>query len=244
MAKTITNPALEPSDTLFPSDGLFPKSASFFENTQQIFLFEFEFKSLDGLTTEIARFTDNDLFVIIDGETYTPVTVNFDEIIEDFTLQADQVNITIDNIGEDITNDALTKEWRNNNGKIFRIAYDELPQATQAELDASVIPANDLFPSNTLFPKALTESFENGIFSFDEGYPSINFDKSEYLNRFNKDLIFDGLMDDFNGGGGNATITLTSVLAVWDSPDPAETFDQGKYKDMISAMTQILDWKA
>jgi hypothetical protein len=244
MAKTITDQALFPSDSLNPANDLFPKDASFFENSQILHLFEFEFKSLDGLTTEIVRFTDNELFIIIDGETYTPTSISFDEIREDFTLQADQVNIVIDNISQEITADALTKEWRNNNGKVYRVVYNELPQSTPAEIEAGVTPATDLFPSETLFPANLEASFENGIFSFDEGYPSINFDKSEYLNRFNKDLVFDGLQDDFSGGNGTATIVLTSVLSVWDTPYPADTYDQGEYLDMISAMTTTLEWKA
>lgn len=243
MAKVITDPALFPENDLFPANDLFPKDSSFFENSQILHLFEFEFKSLDGMTTEIIRFTDNELFVIIDSETYTPISISFDEVREDFTLQADQVSIVIDNISQEITSDALTKEWRNNNGKIYRVVYNELPQSTQAEIDAGLTPANDLFPSNTLFPADLEASFENGIFSFDEGYPSINFDKTDYLNRFNKDLIFDGLQDDFSGGNGAATIILTSVLSVWDTPYPADSFDQGQYLDMISAMTQTLDWK-
>ena len=243
MAKVITNPALFPSNTQFPGNDLFPKDASFFENSQILHLFEFEFKSLDGMTTEIVRLTDNELFIIIDGETYTPISISFDEIREDFTLQADQISIAIDNISQEITADALTKEWRNNTGRVYRVVYNELPQSTQAEIDAGVVPSNTLFPSTTLFPAELEASFENGIFSFDEGYPSINFDKSEYLNRFNKDLIFDGLQDDLSGGNGTAKIVLTSVLSVWDTPYPADTFDQGKYLDMISTMTQTLDWK-
>ena len=127
---------------------------------------------------------------------------------------------------------------------MFRVVYNELPQSTQAEIDAGLTPQDNLFPSDTLFPQALEEGFENGIFSFDEGYPSINFDKTEYLNRFNKDLIFDGLQDDFSGGNGTATIILTSVLSVWDTPYPADSFDQGQYKDMIDAMTLTLDWGA
>ena len=244
MAKTISNPALFPSDTEFPGNELFPKDASFFENSQILHLFEFEFKSLDGMTTEILRFTDNELFIVIDNETYTPVSISFDEIREDFTLQADQVSIVIDNISQEITSDALTKEWRNNNGKIYRIVYNELPQSTPEEIAAAITPGETLYPSTTLFPTELEASFENGIFSFDEGYPSINFDQSAYLNRFNKDLIFDGLQDDLSGGSGTAIIVLTSVLSVWSTPYPSTSFDQGAFLDMISTMTKTLDWGA
>ncbi len=244
MAKQISNSPLYPSNTLYPSSNLLPKGATFFENSQILHLFEFEFKSLDGLTTEIIRLTDNELFVTIDGELYSPIDISFNEIREDFTLQSDQVEILADNIDSSLTTDALTKEWRNNNGKIYRVVYNELPQSTQQEIDNALIPSSSLFPSSTLYPKELEQGFENGIFSFDDGYPSINFDQSGYLNRFNKDLIFDGLIDDFKGGNGRATVTLTSVLSVWDTPYPSDSFDQGKFKDIISAMTAELNWGA
>jgi len=242
MAKVISNPALYPTTTLYPSETLFPKDASYFENSQILHLFEFEFKSLDGLETEILYFTDNDLFVIIDETTYTPISISFDEVKEDFTLQADKVNITLDNLGHEITSQVLTKEWRNNVGNIYRIVYNELPQPTQQELDDALFPTTTLFPSETLFPKELQNGYETGIFSFDDGYPSINFDQEGYLNRFNKDLLFVGLQDSFTIGGGALSGELTSILSVWDTPYPAQTFDQGQHKNIIGAMTTKLDW--
>lgn len=261
MAKQISGVTLAPSTTLAPDITLAPQGSNTFYNTQILYLFEFEIKSLDGLTTETLRFTDNDLFIKIDNETYTPISISFDEIKEDFTLQADQVTILVDNIDGELTSEALTKEWRNNNGRIYRVIYNELPQE-----DIGLTPANLLYPSNTLFPSDggipnypsdtlypsdnLRPTYErlqyyiNGIFSFDNGYPSIDFDKVEYSNNPQKDLIFEGLIDDFKGGSGSVTFELTSVLSVWNTPFPSETFDQGQFKNIISAMTTSLNWGA
>ena len=218
MAKTLTGSILSPSTTLYPGATLYPKGASYFENSQILYLFEFEFISLDGLTTEIVRFTDNDLFINEGGNTYTPINISFNDISEDSTLQADNVEILVDNIDSEITNKSLEYEWRNNTGKIYRIVYNELPQSSNGD------------------------TYEQGIFSFDNNYPSIDFDKTEYSNIYFKDLIFEGLMDDLKGGSGSATITLTSELSMWDSNYPNKTFDQGQFGDIISVMTTELGW--
>ena len=91
------------------------------EQMGMIHLFEFDMYTLAGSFDETLRFTDHDVFVYDGTNEYTPLAITFDRLTEDFTMATDSINVTIDNINEELTATALAKEWRNNRAKIQRV---------------------------------------------------------------------------------------------------------------------------
>ena len=84
MAKKITDTALFPDriptprpEELIPDIALFPNGKLGAQNTQILHLFEFTLADSDNLNPQIIRFTDNDLFITIDGQEYIPTKISF-----------------------------------------------------------------------------------------------------------------------------------------------------------------------
>jgi len=252
MAKSVTDNSLFPDDDgagaeLFPDTTLFPETTLGFQNTQILHLFEFTLADAKNKNPEIIRFTDNDVFITIDGNEYVPTKISFDRIREDFTLEADKVNILLDGIGQDLSEEIITSQWRNKLGKIFRVTYNEIPVPTEAEVTAALFPELDLFPDDDgagaeLFPTALGRGYESGMFTFDKGYPSIDFDRTAYENKFVKTLLFEGQLDNVTLDTLLITFSITSEFDVWDRPYPSTTFDIANYPTIIDSMTLELLW--
>ena len=56
------------------------------EQMGMIHLFEFDMYLLNGNFSETLRFTDHDVFVFDGTNEYTPLTITFDRLVEDFTI--------------------------------------------------------------------------------------------------------------------------------------------------------------
>ena len=179
-------------------------------------LFEFDIYNLDGIFDETLRFTDHDLFVTYQGNEFTPLQITFDTLIENSTLSADNINISIDNVSGAMTEVALGKEWRNNPARIIRVLYTP--------------------PEETVFD----ETYEFGIGNNlgNETYPQID------LSTYNEDsyILFEGIIDTFNTTERALSGNLTSLFVNWQKPDPIRTYNQQEFTTIIEAVTDLIYW--
>mgnify|MGYP003853990675 CR=1 FL=1 len=180
-----------------------------------VHLFEFDMYTLDGDFDETLRFTDHDLFVYDGSNEYTPLAITFDRLSEDFTMATDTINVTIDNINEALTTEALGSEWRNNRAKITRVLYTA--------------------PTDTV----LSTTYDHGL-----GDNSITAYPRLEIAGFTKDtyVLFEGVIDTFNATSQTFTAQLTTKFTYWQSPYPTRTYSQNEFTSIVDAISENIYW--
>ena len=182
-------------------------------------LFEFYMdKDLDGNvgeSGEILYFTDHDVFVTDGTNEYTPLSITFDKLNEDFSMASDSINISIDNINNALSNEALASEWRNNPAKITRVIYTPSSETVDGEL----------------YDYGLTNNMSTT-------YPKID------ISIFAKDTytLFEGVIDTFSATEQSLTGTITTKFVHWNRPYPSQTFNQNEFGTIIAAMSDVVYW--
>tara|TARA_Y100001951_G_C11229389_1_gene233700 strand:+ start:164 stop:775 length:612 start_codon:yes stop_codon:yes gene_type:complete len=180
-----------------------------------IHLFEFDMYTLAGVFDETLRFTDHDVFVYDGSNEFTPLTITFDRLSEDFTMSSDTINVTIDNINEALTAEALGSEWRNNRAKITRVL---------------ITP-----PSETID----SETYEFGISeNSSAAYPRLE------IAGLTKDTytLFEGVIDTFNATSQTFTAQLTTKFTYWQKPYPTRTYNQNEFTSIVDAISEVIYW--
>ena len=180
-----------------------------------IHLFEFDMYTLAGSFDETLRFTDHDVFVYDGSNEYTPLTITFDRLIEDFTMASDSINVTIDNINEALTAEALGSEWRNNRAKITRVL---------------ITP-----PAETIS----SETYEFGISeNSTAAYPRLE------IAGITKDtyVLFEGVIDTFSATSQTFTAQLTTKFTFWQKPCPTRTYNQNEFTSIVDAISEVIYW--
>ena len=177
--------------------------------------FEFDMYLLNGNFSETLRFTDHDVFVFDGANEYTPLTITFDRLVEDFTMSTDTINVTIDNINEELSNAALAKEWRNNRAKIVRILITPPSETVDGQVYDFGISENSSVAYPRLEIAALT--------------------KDQYT-------LFEGVIDTFSASSQTFTAQLTTKFTYWQRPYPTRTFNQNEFTTVVSAITESVFW--
>ena len=185
------------------------------EQMGMIHLFEFDMYTLAGSFSETLRFTDHDVFVYDGINEYTPLAITFDRLTEDFTMATDSINVTIDNINEELTATALAKEWRNNRAKIQRVLMTP--------------------PSETVDG----QSYDYGISENSSvAYPRLE------ISGLTKDtyVLFEGVIDTFNATTKTFTAQLTTKFTYWQKPYPSRTYSQNEFTSIVNAISEVIYW--
>jgi len=181
-----------------------------------IHLFEFKlgYNAVLGYQS-ILRFTDHDIFVTFDSEEWTPLSITFDRLSEDFTQQSDSITVNIDNINGALTEQALNYEWRNNPAKITRVAFTP--------------------PSETIN----SETYDYGYGDNLDVYPKIDLDSISAKDSWD---LFEGVIDTFSASESSLQGTLTTEFATWNKPYPYRTFNQSEFSSVVEAITDTIYW--
>jgi len=178
-------------------------------------LFEFDMYNLDNTFKETLYFTDHDIFVFDGTNEYTPLTITFDRLAEDFSMQSDSINLSIDNINGALVTQALASEWRNNRCKVIRVVYTPPQQIIDGdEYDFSVT-------DNRLVEYPRLELFD--------------LDKDQYTP-------FEGVIDTFSATTQALQATLTTQFTHWAKPYPSRTYNQNEFSSIVDAIVDVVYW--
>ena len=180
-----------------------------------IHLFEFDMYLLNGNFSETLRFTDHDVFVYDGSNEYTPLSISFDRLSEDFTMASDSINVTIDNVNEELSTVAMAKEWRNNRAKIIRVLITP--------------PAESI--GGVTYEFGMSENSS-------AAYPRLE------IASLTKDsyVLFEGVIDTFNASTQIFTVQLTTKFTFWQKPFPTRTYNQNEFASIVSAMSDSIFW--
>jgi len=191
------------------------------EAVSMVHLFTFAMdKDLDGNVGEageVLYFTDNDIFVTYDSNEYTPLAITFDKLTEDFSMGADTISLSIDNINSALTTEALASEWRNNHCKITRIVYTP--------------------PAETIG----SDTYEFGVSDTgDATYPNMDFDLDEITHDVY--TLFEGVIDTFNATTQVLNATITTEFVNWTKAFPTRTYNQNSFTSVVDAISTEVYW--
>jgi len=178
-------------------------------------LFEFDMYNLDNTFKETLRFTDHDIFVDYNLQDYTPLAITFDRLSEDFTMSADSINITIDNVNSALSTEALGSEWRNNRASITRIVYTP---------DSENIGG---------------EEYDYGYGDNLTTYPELDLDAI-----VSKDVwtLFGGVIDTFTASESILNATITTQFSNWSKAYPSRTYNQNEFTTIVNAINDTIYW--
>ena len=178
-------------------------------------LFEFDMYNFDNTFQETLYFTDHDVFVKYNGKEYTPLAITFDTLTEDFTMSADSITVTIDNVNSGLSAEALASEWRNNRALIERATYTP--------------------PSETIADESYTYGYGDNL----DTYPKLDLDAVT-----DKDVwtLFGGIIDTFSATESVLNGTITTEFNNWSKPYPTRTYNQNEFTTIVDAMTDIIYW--
>ena len=180
-----------------------------------IHLFEFDMYLLDGNFSETLRFTDHDVFVYDGSNEYTPLSITFDRLNEDFTMASDTINVTIDNVNEALSTVAIAKEWRNNRAKIIRVLITP--------------PAESI--GGVTYEFGMSENST-------AAYPRLE------IAGLTKDsyVLFEGVIDTFSASTQIFTVSLTTKFTFWQKAFPSRIYNQLEFPTIVAAMTDGVYW--
>ena len=177
-------------------------------------LFDFDMHDLDGVFVETLRFTDHDIFVVYDSNEYTPLSITFDRLAEDSTMETNSINIMIDNINGALSSAALTQEWRNNPATITRVIY-----TPDAETVESVTYAYGYGDALDIYPKLDLTTTIKDVYE-----------------------LFKGVIDSFSATEQSITGSISTQFVHWRKPIPSRTYNQNEFSSIIDAMTATVWW--
>tara|TARA_R110001606_G_scaffold171569_1_gene317281 strand:- start:356 stop:967 length:612 start_codon:yes stop_codon:yes gene_type:complete len=180
-----------------------------------IHLFEFDMYLLNGNFSETLRFTDHDVFVYDGSNEYTPLTITFDRLTEDFTMSSDTINIAIDNVNEELSTAAMAKEWRNNRAKIIRVLITPPAETIGGQTYEFGISEN----SSAAYPRLEIASLTKDVY-----------------------VLFEGVIDTFSASTQTFTAQPTTKFSFWQAPYPTRTFNQLEFTSIVSAITDGIYW--
>ena len=180
-----------------------------------IHLFEFDMYLLNGNFSETLRFTDHDVFVYDGSNEYTPLTITFDRLTEDFTMSSDTINISIDNVNEELSTAAMAKEWRNNRAKIIRVLITPPAETIGGVAYEFGMSEN----SSAAYPRLEIASLTKDVY-----------------------VLFEGVIDTFSASTQTFTAQLTTKFSFWQQPYPTRTFNQLEFASIVSAITDSIYW--
>jgi hypothetical protein len=180
-------------------------------------LFEFNVRDIQtGEISEVLRLTDHDIFVTFDGQEYTPVSVTFDQLTEDTSNSANTINVSIENITNELSSIALQNEWRNNAAKIIRVMY----QPPAATLDGEV--------------------YDYGIGGNEAAnvYPNLDL-TAVPLDSYS---LFDGVIDNMVVTSQAVSVGLTNLFVHWQKTYPERTYSQNEFTTVVDAIVEEIYW--
>ena len=180
-----------------------------------IHLFEFDMYLLNGNFSETLRFTDHDVFVYDGSNEYTPLSITFDRLNEDFTMASDTINVTIDNVNEALSNVAIAKEWRNNRAKIIRVLITP-PAETIAGVTYEFGMSEN---SSAAYPRLEIASLTKDVY-----------------------VLFEGVIDTFNASTQIFNVSLTTKFTFWQKPFPTRTYNQNEFTSIVDSMNDSIYW--
>jgi len=143
------------------------------EQVSLLHLFEFDMYDFENNFVETLRFTDHDIFVNDGTNEYTPLSITFDRLNEDASMQSDSINISLDNVSGAITAKALASEWRNNKAIIRRVVYRPASETDNLIIDPSdfsteynltnisIVSDDNIAPDGTLTASKLAPDTNN-----------------------------------------------------------------------------------
>jgi len=185
-----------------------------------IHLFEFDMYDFEGNLDEVLRFTDHEMFVKYNTNDYTPLSITFDRLNEDFSMSSDSVSLSIDNINGELTREALASEWRNNKARIIRFIYTPNAQSDGADYyDYGIIHSEDI-----------------------NNYPYIHMDYFITAQTTDAYYLFNGVIDTFSATEQALTATLTTPFVHWNKPYPSRTYNQNEFTSIVGAMSDMVYW--
>ncbi len=180
-------------------------------------LFEFDMYDFNNTFQETLRFTDHDIFVDYDSNDYTPLSITFDRLTEDFTMSADSISVTIDNVNSALSNEALASEWRNNRARILRVVYQP--------------------PSENIADEIYDYGYGDNLNG--NTYPELDLDAISEKDVW---TLFGGIIDTFSATESVLNATLTTEFNNWSKPYPTRTYNQNEFTTVVGAMTEIIYW--
>ena len=180
-------------------------------------LFEFDMYDFNNTFQETLRFTDHDIFVDYDSNDYTPLSITFDRLTEDFTMSADSISVTIDNVNSALSNEALASEWRNNRARILRVVYQP--------------------PSENIGDEIYDYGYGDNLNG--NTYPELDLDAISEKDVW---TLFGGIIDTFSATESVLNATLTTEFNNWSKPYPTRTYNQNEFTTVVGAMTEIIYW--
>ena len=180
-----------------------------------IHLFEFDMYLLNGNFSETLRFTDHDVFVYDGSNEYTPLTITFDRLTEDFTMSSDTINISIDNVNEELSTAAMAKEWRNNRAKIIRVLITPPAETIGGVAYEFGMSEN----SSAAYPRLEIASLTKDVY-----------------------VLFEGVIDTFNASTQIFNVSLTTKFTFWQKPFPTRTYNQNEFTSIVDSMNDSIYW--
>ena len=188
------------------------------ENALSMFhLFQFTLSDTDGTLAEVLYFTDHDIFVTYDGNEYTPLSISFDRLTEDVSMQTNSITVTLDNINSAISEAALGYEWRQNPATIQRVMY---------------VPDSETI-SGEVYDFGYGDNLGLGT------YPELILD-----DVVSKDIytLFSGYISAFSATQQSLTGTISTKFIHWQKPFPSRTYDQKEFNSIINSMSNTVYW--
>lgn len=180
-----------------------------------VHLFEFDMYTMANVFDETLRFTDHDIFVYDGTNEYTPLSITFDRLTEDFSMSSDSINVSIDNINGALSTKALASEWRNNRCKITRVMYT--PPSETISSDTYEFGVSD--NSSVAYPRLETSSLT----------------KDSYT-------LFEGVIDTFSASSQALQGTLSTQFTYWSKPYPSRTYNQNEFTTIVDALSDTIYW--
>ncbi len=173
----------------------------------------------ETINGETIYITDHDIFVNYNGNEYIPMNITFDKAREDIDLQANVVNISVENLSSYISNKISGFEWRNNQVKLDRVIYT--PQSYTLD--------------DTTYQYGIGDSLQGS-----DVYPTLNLTNT----NIDKDIIplFYGIITQYSFTQQSMSITLANEFQNWNKPLLPRTFNQSEFNSIISTMLDTVYW--
>jgi len=180
-------------------------------------LFEFNVRDIQtGEIDDVLRFTDHDIFVTFNGQEYSPVSVTFDQLTEDSSNSANAINVSVENVTNELSSIVLKNEWRNNAAKIIRVMYQPpsmLVEGENYEFGVGGNEAANIYPNLDL-TNVSVDSYE----------------------------LFDGVINKMSVTSQAISASLTNNFIHWGKEFPDRSFNQKEFVTVVDAIVDQIYW--